>query len=599
MPQEIRKETILFPNKNKAVAIFPSPDTKAEDIVATLDLEPQRTVILIIGGADGIDEKLTPRLIQLFGRGIARAAADANAVIIDGGTQAGVMAMMGQGVADREFKSSLIGVAPIGLVTYPGSATPADTNLDPNHSHFVLVEGNEWGAELATIFSLTKTLTRSSPGVVILASGGSNSRGEVLQAVRQRLPLIVVEGSGGLADEIAAAWRAKPALPDNPILAEIIADGRIILHLLSDPIEDVERLIIHTFDNVLLQAWEHFADYDWNASLQQKRFDALQISIIAIGVLGTALALISQVYGPPRNSVVDYTTFWWWLHKLLIIVPILLTVLITAVNRFKQGNKWLLLRASAEAIKREIYRYRTRSTYYKEEVGQPSPDQQLSKKVEDITRRAMRTEVNTSALVPYDKAKGFPPYMYAAAGGDDGFSLLTPDRYLEVRLTDQLNYYRKTAIKLERQLQRLQWLIFIIGGVGTFLAAVNQQVWIALTTALVAACTTYLSYRQTESSLMKYNQARTDLDNVKAWWTALSAEEQARQENIDSLVDHTEQVLEAELGGWVQQMQNALAELRKEQTPATERREKDDPKKPAPPARPEKPVEQAGAVVKP
>ncbi len=599
MPQEIRKETILFPNKNKAVAIFPSPDTKAEDIVAALDLEPQRTVILIIGGADGIDEKLTPRLIQLFGRGIARAAADANAVIIDGGTQAGVMAMMGQGVADREFKSSLIGVAPIGLVTYPGSATPADTNLDPNHSHFVLVEGNEWGAELATIFSLTKTLTRSSPGVVILASGGSNSRGEVLQAVRQRLPLIVVEGSGGLADEIAAAWRAKPALPDNPILAEIIADGRIILHLLSDPIEDVERLIIHTFDNVLLQAWEHFADYDWNASLQQKRFDALQISIIAIGVLGTALALISQVYGPPRNSVVDYTTFWWWLHKLLIIVPILLTVLITAVNRFKQGNKWLLLRASAEAIKREIYRYRTRSTYYKEEVGQPSPDQQLSKKVEDITRRAMRTEVNTSALVPYDKAKGFPPYMYAAAGGDDGFSLLTPDRYLEVRLTDQLNYYRKTAIKLERQLQRLQWLIFIIGGVGTFLAAVNQQVWIALTTALVAACTTYLSYRQTESSLMKYNQARTDLDNVKAWWTALSAEEQARQENIDSLVDHTEQVLEAELGGWVQQMQNALAELRKEQTPATERREKDDPKKPAPPARPEKPVEQAGAVVKP
>ena len=70
---------------------------------------------------------------------------------------------------------------------------------------------------------------------------------------------------------------------------------------------------------------------------------------------------------------------------------------------------------------------------------------------------------------------------------------------------------------------------------------------------------------------MKYNQAKTDLDNVKAWWTALSAEEQATQENVDLLVDHTEQVLKSELDGWVQQMQNALAELRKEQPTAAEK----------------------------
>jgi hypothetical protein len=431
---------------------------------------------------------------------------------------------------------------------------------------------------------------------VIVAAGGSNTRSEALHAVRQRLPLIVVEGSGGVADEIAAAWHARPALPADSALAEIIADGRITLHLLSDPTERMARLIMRSFDNVLLQAWEHYSDYDLNAGLQRKTFDRLQVGILALGVLGTALALIQQVYGPPKGNAVDYNSVWWWLHKFLIIVPILLTVLITAVNRFKQGNKWLLLRASGEAIKREIYRYRTRSTYYMEEEGQPTPDQQLSKKVEDITRRAMRTEVNTSALAPYDKAKGFPPYMWAVRGGDDGFSLLTPDRYVEVRLTDQLNYFKKTAIKLELQVKRLQWLIFIIGGLGSFLAAVNQQVWIALTTAVVAALTTYLAYRQTESSLMKYNQAGTDLDNVKAWWMALSSEEQARQENIDSLVDHTEQVLEAELGGWVQQMQNALAELRKEQTPATESRAKDEAgknesKKPATTARSGKPDE--------
>jgi hypothetical protein len=208
-------------------------------------------------------------------------------------------------------------------------------------------------------------------------------------------------------------------------------------------------------------------------------------------------------------------------------------------------------------------------------------EKQLSKRVEDITRRTMRTEANLSALVPYKKENGFPPYMDAARGGDDGFSYLTPDRYVEVRLSDQLNFFQKKSLKLERQLKVLYWLTFIIGGVGTYLAAVNQQVWIALTTAIVAAIGTYLGYRQTENTLTKYNQAATDLSNVKAWWNALSAEVQSSQQNIDSLVEHTEQVLQSELDGWVQQMQNALAELRKGQEPVTEKNEKREPREPA------------------
>jgi hypothetical protein len=572
---EIRKVTIRFPNDNETVAIFPPAATKAEEILNALKIPPYKAVILIIGGADSVDEKLKPQLIQLFSRGIARAAANASAAIVDGGTQSGVMEMMGQGVSDRGFQASLIGVAPAGLVTYPGAEANADTQLDPNHSHFVLVDGNAWGSELPTIFNMMKALTSKVPGVVILASGGANSRNELIHAVRQNLKVIVVEGSGGLADEVAAACKQKPTLPEDPVLAEIIADGRIELHLLTNSVKGAERLIIRELggDDVLMQAWEHFADYDLNAKLQQKRFDRLQKSIIFIGLLGTALALIRQVaHGsapPPTKWPVNYADFWWYVYYVLILVPITLTILISAANKFKQGNKWLLLRASAETIKREIFQYRARAAYYKEDGKLPSPEQRLSQKVEDVTRRTMQTEVNTSALKPYDKDQGFPPYMYASQGGDDGFSVLTPDRYVELRLGDQLNYFRKTALRLERQLKVFQWLILIIGGVGTFLAAINQQVWIALTTAAAAAITTYLGYRQTESSLMKYNQARTDLDNVKAWWTALSAEEQATQDNVDLLVDHTEQVLKSELDGWVQQMQNALAELRKDQpTPA-------------------------------
>ena len=591
MPQEITKKSILFPTGHEAIAVFPPANAKAEDIVAVLNIEPHKAMILVIGGAEGVDEKLKPRLIQLFGRGIARAAANANAVIIDGGTNSGVMALMGQGVADRGYKSPLIGVAPTGKVKYPGSDEVGDTDLDSNHSYFVLVEGNDWGSELSAIGKLVGVFAKESPAVVILASGGQNSRNEALYAVRRNLPVIVIEGSGGLADEIAAAWKARPTLPEDPVMAEIIADGRVELHALSNSVKGMERLIIRELggDLVLLQAWEHFADYDLNAILQQQRFERIQRSILAIGLLGTALALIKQVQNP--TGVVQRFDIWWFSYYLLLLMPITLTVLITAANRFKQGNKWLLLRAGAESIKREIYQYRARAGDYREvsdaapsspsltssaaSPGQttvpiPTPEQVLSQKVEDITRRIMRTEVNTSALKPYNKDKGFPPYMYASLGGDDGFSLLSPDRYVDLRLGDQLNYFKKTALKLERQLKLFQYVIFIVGGLGTFLSAIDKQVWIALTTAVASALTNYLGYRQIESSLTKYNQAATDLDNVKAWWTALRADDQAKQENVDTLVKHTELVLESELDGWVQQMQNALEDLRKSQVKTQE-----------------------------
>jgi hypothetical protein len=45
----------------------------------------------------------------------------------------------------------------------------------------------------------------------------------------------------------------------------------------------------------------------------------------------------------------------------------------------------------------------------------------------------------------------------------------------------------------------------------------------------------------------------------------LSAQEQADRKNVDKLVETTERILESEQRGWMQQMQDALAQLRGEQ----------------------------------
>jgi len=144
-------------------------------------------------------------------------------------------------------------------------------------------------------------------------------------------------------------------------------------------------------------------------------------------------------------------------------------------------------------------------------------------------------------------------------------SPLAPDRYIGVRLDDQLKFFRKKTIVLDTLLERLQWGILGVGGLGTLLAAIGFDLWVALTTAIATALGTYLSYRGVDSTLTNYSQTATDLENIKGWWTALRPDEQGDPSNVDALVQHTEQVLATELSGWTQRMQDALANLRKDQ----------------------------------
>jgi hypothetical protein len=143
----------------------------------------------------------------------------------------------------------------------------------------------------------------------------------------------------------------------------------------------------------------------------------------------------------------------WGLYFILLTLPISVSILISAANRFSAGNKWIFLRASAESLKKEIYRYRTRVDIYSDtETRKVSREMKLHRKVESISRKLMQTEVNLSALSPYN---GPIPPRYGAAKGDDGLCFLTPEHYMKYRLDDQLNYYQGKTVKIERQMKQL------------------------------------------------------------------------------------------------------------------------------------------------
>lgn len=242
------KQEITFPNGHKAQLVTPPLGTPAADILKSLDIAATKALLLLIGGASSLDQALVPRLLQLFSRNIARIAADAGALIMDGGTQAGVMAIMGQAIAARGYQSPLLGVAPAAKVTYPGGppGNPAQAGapLEPNHSYFVLVAGREWGDETDTFYELAESLAGARKVVTILVNGGPIATTELLASVRRGWPIIVMAGTGRLADEIAALSLPQPGRIIDPAFAEIIADGELHLFSLNDPPEDLEQLLL-------------------------------------------------------------------------------------------------------------------------------------------------------------------------------------------------------------------------------------------------------------------------------------------------------------------------------------------------------------------
>jgi hypothetical protein len=192
----------------------------------------------------------------------------------------------------------------------------------------------------------------------------------------------------------------------------------------------------------------------------------------------------------------------------------------------------------------------------------------LATAVASTMNALMLTDVNLSALDTGNPEDDAVPTATPSADRDDGTSPLDASAYIRFRIDDQVKFYRDGVRRRERTVLALRWLMLGFGGLGTLLAVAGLQLWVAVTVALVGALTTYLETMQLEATIMLYNQAATNLEGIRAWWTALPPDQQVLRRNLDRLVERSERVMQAEHGGWVQEMQDAMTKLHLEELEA-------------------------------
>lgn len=197
-----------------------------------------RPAIFISGGASLMSDRDKQLTRNLFEKAIAPFAQRYNAVVIDGGTTSGVIEMMATARLKGGYTFPLLGIAPHKKVGYVGKAGNEDGHdLCPGHSHFILVTGESYGAESEMIINLTHILAggqqnragRTASALGIIVNGGEITQQETLLATNKYvdMPLIVMEGSGRFADELADAVRTGET--SQAIIRSIIDRGHVQL----------------------------------------------------------------------------------------------------------------------------------------------------------------------------------------------------------------------------------------------------------------------------------------------------------------------------------------------------------------------------------
>jgi len=222
---------VVFDNGHTAKAIRIAEASDTLEAIKQLGFDRHYPVIFVSGGASNMsqeDRELTREMVE----SVCDFAISNNAMIVDGGTESGIMQMLGDVRLKRDKAFPLVGVSPMGKVSYPGYKNPnEEAFLEDSHSHFVLVDGKKWGDESTTILALADLISGKGkkPAVGVLINGGKIAMHEIYLATtsKRRISIIVLEGSGRAADDISTAFRTGKA--NQRILQAILSGGDIQL----------------------------------------------------------------------------------------------------------------------------------------------------------------------------------------------------------------------------------------------------------------------------------------------------------------------------------------------------------------------------------
>lgn len=196
-----------------------------ETSLAAAGIPMDRPALVLVGGAAGLDDDVEGQVYELLARHLVPMVDRVGAVMVTGGTDAGVMRAAGRARETTGASFALVGVVAAGTMDDPG--------LEPHHTHAVVVPGDCWGDESPWLSQVAKAVAGGRAGsATVLVNGGQITLADAGRSLDAGRQLIVLAGTGRAADDIASAQDSGTT--DGPG-AEIAASDLTQVLPLSDP----------------------------------------------------------------------------------------------------------------------------------------------------------------------------------------------------------------------------------------------------------------------------------------------------------------------------------------------------------------------------
>jgi hypothetical protein len=166
-------------------------------------------VVVVVGGADGMDAASERAARVAVREVVLPVISEAGGILVDGGTDSGVMRVLGELIAEANWAGALLGVAVGSLVDVTGGEE--GTAVEPHHTHLLLVPGRDWGDESAALSTVAGEVAGDHGSVTVVINGGDVTRSDVGMSVAAGRPVLAVAGTGRLADDLVAEAQSRKA----------------------------------------------------------------------------------------------------------------------------------------------------------------------------------------------------------------------------------------------------------------------------------------------------------------------------------------------------------------------------------------------------
>jgi hypothetical protein len=270
------------------------------------------------------------------------------------------------------------------------------------------------------------------------------------------------------------------------------------------------RKILAAFDN----AWRRFNAFDDASKLLKTRYKRVRWYIIIVSFATTLAAVIDARFSPDNDDLALL------MRGLLVVLPLFSAAVLTYAARFEGGNGWVGFRVAAETIKFNIYELRLKrhlDAVTMEDLEKLA--KVIEKTDEQIEGMGVTVPIEINLIDEDNESKDAKqltkPNDYAMDyTDDDGYTPLSIDDYLRLRVLPQAEWYNKKAVADFKKTRMWRGVILAVGILGPALAAFGQGYLVAVTVAAVNGLVAFIGLQQYEQNYGIYSKTARQLENL-------------------------------------------------------------------------------------